>query len=177
MQRSNSKLTVNQIAKLVKSGELDLPDLNLDSNEEYEATWALVDSGAARPCARRQEHFAHTSTELKPSSVKMATASGEELPSRGCFLIEAISNEGNQVVQNFEDADVDIPIMSVGELSSNGELGSHVIFGEHGRHMIDIKTKAISKFYRWRGVYFMKIFVHKNKSVDPNLGFARPGNP
>ena len=103
----------------------------------------------------------------------MATASGEELKSRGCFRLEAVSTEGNKVVQTFEDADVDMPIMSVGELSSNGELGSNVLFGEHDGHIIDIKTSATSKFHRRRGVYFMKIYVPKNKSIDPD--FIRPG--
>ena len=172
-QRSIEKCTVAQIAKLVRSGKLNLPELDLDHDEGYEAVWALVDSGAARSCARRRTHFAHTSTQLKPSSVRMATASGEELKSRGCFRLEAVSTEGNKVVQTFEDADVDMPIMSVGELSSNGELGSNVLFGEHDGHIIDIKTSATSKFHRRRGVYFMKIYVPKNKSIDPD--FIRPG--
>ena len=112
-----------------------MPDLELESNEDYEAVWAFVDSGAARSVARRKTHFSKTVTHLEPSSVRMATASGEELKSRGCFKLSALSTEGNAVVQTFEDADVDMPIMSVGEISSNGELGSNVLFGEHDGHI------------------------------------------
>ena len=172
-QRQIDKRSVTQIAKLVREGKLDLPDLELESNSDYEAIWALVDSGAARSCARRKTHFAMTSTHLKPSSVRMATASGEELKSRGCFQLKALIAEGNEVIPTFEDADVDMPIMSVGELSANGTLGSNVLFGEHDGHLIDIKSDALSKFYKRRGLYFMKIFVLKDKKV--NRDFTRPG--
>ena len=103
----------------------------------------------------------------------MATASGEELISRGRFLVEALSSEGNKVSQHFEDADVDMPIMSAGELSTKGELGSNVLFAEHDGHIIDIKTNAASKTDRRRGVYFIKLSVPKNESIDPD--FVRPG--
>ena len=172
-QRPIDKYSVSQIAKLVRTGKLNLPDLELESNEDYEAVWALVDSGAARSVARRKTHFSKTVTHLEPSSVRMATASGEELKSHGCFKLSALSTEGNAVVQTFEDADVDMPIMSVGEISSNGELGSNVLFGEHDGHIIDIQTSATSRFHRRRGVYFMKLFVPRNKSADPD--FTRPG--
>ena len=172
-KRSLDKRSISQIARLVKAGKLNLPQLDLESNEDYEAIWALVDSGAAKSCARRKGHFGNTVTHLRPSSVKMATASGEELKSRGCFQITALSAEGNEVTQTFEDADVDMPIMSVGEISANGDKGSNVLFGEHDGHLIDIKTSATSKFYRRRGVYFMKLYVPRNKSADPD--FVRPG--
>ena len=99
---------------------------------------------------------------------------GEELKSRGCFSLTSMSAEGNVVTQNFEDTDVDMPIMSVGELSANGDLGSNVLFGERDGHLVDIKTNATSKFYRRRGVYFMKLFVPKDKVAEPDFG--RPGS-
>ena len=105
----------------------------------------------------------------------MATASGEELPSRGCFDIDALTAEGNQLSQTFDDADVDMPIMSVGEISTNGELGSNVLFGERDGYIVDIKTGATSKFYRRRGVYFIKIYVRKDKLAA--VDFPRPGAP
>ena len=51
------KRTIASIAKQVRDGKLDLPDLTLDSDAQYDAVWALVDSGAARSCARRKEHL------------------------------------------------------------------------------------------------------------------------
>ena len=94
------------------------------------------------------------------------------MPSRGCFDLEALSAEGNRLSQTFEDADVDMPIMSVGELSANGELGSNVLFGKRDGYIIDIKTNATSKFYRRRGVYFMKLYVLKDKQAESD--FVRP---
>ena len=167
------KKDVAKLAKLVKSGALGLPDLNLESDSEYVAVWALVDSGAAKSCAKRQAHFLHTETDLRPSHVRMATASGEELPSRGCFDLDALSVEGNPISTTFEDADVDMPILAVGELSANGERGSNVLFGERDGQIIDIKTHATSKFYKRRGVYFMKLYVRKNRNAESD--FARPG--
>ena len=169
------KKNIAHLAKLVRTGEMGLPDLNLDSNTDYEEAWALVDSGAAKSCAKRKGHFLNTETHLRPSNVRMATASGEELPSRGCFDLHALTAEGNQLSQTFEDADVDMPIMSVGEISTNGELGTNVLFGERDGYIVDIKTGATSKFYRRRGVYFIKIYVLRDRLA--NVGFPRPGAP
>ena len=66
-----------------------------------------------------------------------------------------------------------MPIMSVGELSGNGALGSNVLFWERDGHVIDIKTHATSKLYKRRGVYIMNIFVCKSRRDD--AGFGRPG--
>ena len=107
------QITIAGIAIQVRDGKLALPDLDFDSNDEYEAIWALADAGAARLCAKRREHFQNTYTKPAPSSVKMSTANGKELTSRGCFKIKAYSAEGNRTTQTFEDADVDIPIMAV----------------------------------------------------------------
>ena len=172
-KKTLNKQTVAQMSKLVKSGKLHLPDLDLESNDEYEAVWALVDSGAARSCARREGHFGRTVTHLQPSSVKMATTSGEELKSRGCFQLDALSVEGNKISQTFEDADVDMPIMAVTELSANGKLGSQVVFNERDGRIVDQQTQATSKFYKRRGVYFMKLYILKDKSSD--MDFHRPG--
>ena len=163
--------TVAAIAKRVRNGDYNLPDLQLESNDQYEAVWALVDSGAGRSCARRSQHFGHTKTELKPSSVKMATASGEELKSRGCFTIDLLSTEGHTIHQTFEDADVDMPILSVTEISVNGALGSDVVFRKSDGAIIDLQTNAASRFVKRRGVYFMKVYTLKNR----RSGFTRPG--
>ena len=123
-----SQRTIASIAKQVRDGTLNLTDLNLESNSAYEAVWAPADSGAARSCARRRDRFLNARTQLEPSSVRTATASGGELKSRGCFKLEALTAEGNSIVQTFEDADVDMTIMAVVELAANGGLGSDVVF-------------------------------------------------
>ena len=46
------------IARQVKNGEMNLPDLDLDADEDFEYVWALVDSGAGANVARRK-HFSN----------------------------------------------------------------------------------------------------------------------
>ena len=103
----------------------------------------------------------------------MATASGEELKSRGTFRLEALSAEGNRIVQTFEDTGVDMPIMSVVELAANGELGSNIVFSKTDGSVVDIKSDASSKFIKRKGVYFIKIFVPRSRSGT--AGFTWPG--
>ena len=105
----------------------------------------------------------------------MATASGEELPSRGVFRLAAKSSEGHDIIQNFEDADVDMPIMAVTELAGNGELGSDVVFRKSDGAIVDVKSNATSRFVRRRRVYFMKLYVPKNRPSESD--FTRPGRP
>ena len=157
----------------MRDGKLALPDLDFYSNDKYEAIWALVDAGAARSCAKRREHFQNTHTKLAQSSVKMATANGKELNSRGCFKIKAYSAEGNRTTQTFEDADVDMPIMAVTELSDNGALGSDIVFRKTDGAMVDVESDKTSRFIRRKGVYFMKRCVPKSQKT--NSAFTQPG--
>ena len=46
----------------------------LPNDADYDMVWALVDSGAARSCARRREHFPNAATELQSSQMRMAIA-------------------------------------------------------------------------------------------------------
>ena len=47
-QKGLSKARIAHIAREVNEGRIHLPDLNLDNDGDYEAIWALVDSGAGR---------------------------------------------------------------------------------------------------------------------------------
>ena len=87
--------------------------------------------------------------------------------------MDLLSTEGNTLHQTFEDADVDMPIMSVTELALNGALGSDVVFRKSDGAIIDLQTSAVSKFVKRRGVYFMKVYTPKNrKSSFTRLGAA-----
>ena len=174
-QRCKSKpidhRTISSIAKKVRSGHFNLPDLKLNTNKGYTASWALVDSGAGRSCAKRKGHYGNAASTLRPSSVKMATASGEELRSRGCFDMPLLTEEGHLINQTFEDADVDMPIISVTSLAANGLQGSDVIFRQHDGSIVDVEKKATSRFVRRKGVYFLKVYTPN----DNMSGFTRPG--
>ena len=182
-QNSPQTLTKHKIAALaeqVRSGEISLPSLDLDNDAEYEAIWALVDSGAGRPCANRQKHFPNNTSPLIPSRVRLSTATAEEVRSRGVFKVKCMTVEGNAIEQEFEDIDVDMPILAVTSLASNGDNGSQVIFRKHDGEIIDISNNRSSNFVKRRGVYFIKLFIKRDKPSKSILkkkkpDFTRPG--
>ena len=174
----NTKIA--HIAAQIRKGEIQLPDLDLENNDEYTAVWALVDSGAGKSCAARDKHFPHVKGENLPSNTRMTTASGEELRSRGVFRVNALSAEGHQISQNFEDTDVEFPIIAVTGLSNEGQKGTEVRFRQGEGTVIDNHTQNRSRFIRRRGVYFMKLLVPRNEGVhddEGKLSFVRPGHP
>ena len=177
-KNSIDRREIAHIAQQIRDGEIELPTLDLESNEEFEAIWALVDSGAGKSCARRSKHFRAVTGENAPSSVKMSTANGQELKSRGVFRVEALSSEGHPIIQDFEDTNVDMPITAVAELSDSGELGAQVNFRRHDGVVIDNSTNRQSHFIKRRGVYFMKLFVpkpSKRNAAQNKSSFTRPG--
>ena len=80
------------------------------------------------------------------------------------------------VSQVLEDADVDMPIMAVTELSANGESGSDVVFRKQEGMIVDVKSNATSRFVRRKGVYFMKMFVPTDVHSPHEPLFSRPGS-
>ena len=174
-----SKKQVNQIAQQVRSGDIALPDLDLASNAEYEAVWALVDSGAGKSCANKARHFPHVQSSNQPSQVRMATANGQELKSRGTFTVHGQTSEGQTVVPKFEDTDVEMPIIAVNDLSLDD---AEVIFRQDSGELIDGATGRRSQFIKKRGVCFMKMYYKKDQCSDDcdcpsDSGFTRPGAP
>ena len=167
----------------MKNGKISLPEIDVQHNSEYEAIWALVDSGAGRSCAKKDKHLAKLKIKNTPSKVKMSTASGHKLHSRGTFKLNAFTAEGNAIQPNFEDADVDMPIIAVTDISQNGIDGTETRFRTHGGEMIDLTTRNKSSFIRRRGVYFIKMFYKPDQCSDDchcesgSSGFARPGTP
>ena len=178
-----SRAHVAHIARQVKNGKISLPEIDVQHNSEYEAIWALVDSGAGRSCAKKDKHFAKLKIKNTPSKVKMSTANGHELHSRGTFKLNAFTAEGNAIQPNFEDADVDMPILAVTDISQNGVDGTETRFRTHGGEIIDLTTQNKSAFIRRRGVYFIKMFYKPDQCPDDchcdsgSSGFTRPGTP
>ena len=182
-QNSSPTLTKHKIAALaeqVRTGEISLPSIDLDNDNDYEAVWALVDSGAGRPCANRRKHFPDSTSPMIPSKVRLSTATAEEVKSRGVFKVKCMTAEGNPIEQEFEDIDVDMPILAVTCLAANGEKGSQVIFRKQDGEIVDLSNNRSSNFVKRRGVYFIKLFIKKDqpsKSIvkKKKPDFTRPG--
>ena len=179
-QRKNvDKDHISKIAQKVRDGIIELPDLNLESNDEYAAVWALIDSGAGKSCANKVKHFPSVKTRNRPSEARMATASGEELKSRGVFKVHAVTLEGQSVIPEFEDADVDLPIVAVNDLSKED---TEVIFRHDDSELVNVENGRKSRFTKKRGVYFMKLYYRKNQcheecGCELQPDFHRPGAP
>ena len=160
------------VAKQIRDGELRLPDIELDSNEEYDCVWALVDSGAGVNCASRKQ-FPHAESVPAPE-VQLTTAGGETLPNRGAMKVTTTSQEGIVRERVFYDAPVDMPIISIAEVSHEGSAGSSTQFRRLDGFIEDNATSEKQHFVKRKGVYFMKIFV-KKKRLANEVPFGRPG--
>ena len=162
---------LNSIARDVKSGKISLPDVDLERDEEYTYVWALVDSGAGANVARKSQ-FPH-SYPVEAPKIALTTANGSDLPVRGARAVTTQGKNGVSTTRRFYDANVEMPILSVAELSDEGPLGSDVRFRRTDGYIEDKESGMREYFVKRRGVYFTKLYVRRVN--DKNTGFARPG--
>ena len=161
------------VAKKIRNGELTLPDLKLESNDEYDAAWALVDTGAGVNCASRKQF--PDAVPVNAPEVQLTTAGGKNLPNKGAMRVTTVSQEGIVRERIFYDAPVDMPIISIAEESKQGKAGSSALFRRLDGFIEDDATKERQHFVKRKGVYFMKVFIKRKKALESELGFARPG--
>ena len=172
--RSNQGLDMTRIhalAKQMRDGTLNLPDLELDSNEEYECIWALVDTGAGVNCASQQQF--PDAVPVDAPDVLLTTASGDPLPNAGAMKVVTRSKEGVTRERIFYRAPVEIPILSVAEVSQEGPMGSDTLFRRTDGYIEDNQTLERQHFVKRKGVYFTKLYIERRKGSE---GFGRLGN-
>ena len=165
---------LNAIAQQVKNGVINLPDLEFNDNADYDHVWALVDSGAGANVARR-DHF-KSSEPVDAPPISLTVANGDALPNKGARRVVCTNPDGTQRSRTFYEADVDMPILSVGEISQEGTKGSEVRFRKKNGYIEDVMTGEKMPFIKRKGVYFIKLRIPKNGSVEsrPSSGFPRP---
>ena len=83
------------------------------------------------------------------------------------------------MIPEFEDADVDLPIVAVNDLSKED---TEVIFRHDDSELVNVENGRTSRFTKKRGVYFMKLYYRKNQcheecECEPQPDFHRPGAP
>ena len=117
------------VAKKVRSGELSIPDLKMESNDEYEALWALVDTRAGVNCASRNQ-FPNAVPVSAPEFRSTHNSWWGEFAEQKC-------HEG----RIFYDAPVDRPIISSAEESRLGKKGSNTRFRRLDAYIEDNATK------------------------------------
>ena len=162
---------LNAIARKVKSGEIQLPDMDLTDNDEFEYIWCMVDSGAGANVARR-EHLPHSKKTNAPR-ISLTVANGETMPNRGARSTECYDKSGTRTTRVFYEAQVEMPILSVTEITKEGTLGSEVRFRRNDGMIVDNSTGRTSEFVKRMGVYFMRIYFPKVQGRSTE-GFVRP---
>ena len=178
-----SPTKVARIAAAVRSGRVNLPDLNLNHDDDYYEVWALVDTGAGANVARMKQHLpTATKSKRKGTIVRLKTASGECLPYQGQFRVNALTDEGHATQVDFVDADVDMPILSGAMICEGGADGSDLSFNKMGGNIVDVRSGRNSQFIKRQGVYFIRLNVPKERTdVESDdgagNGFVRPGQP
>ena len=95
----------------------------------------------------------------------------------GRFNVDGVTSEGHHSTTSFVDAPVEMPIMAVSEVSDSGAQGCDVRLGKKGGTVTDIATRATSRVWRRRGVYFLRLYVPKSQTEGRSMGFVRPATP
>ena len=105
-------------------------------------------------------------------AIKLSAANGEIIPNIGAHRVYTRHRDGTLTSRVFYHADVDMPILSVTELTQEGESGTEVRFRKKDGLMVDNSTGRRQHFVRRKGVYLIKLYVSKTGST--NSGFTRP---
>jgi len=76
---------IKSVAQQVIDGKIRLPDLDLDTNSEYDCCWALVDSGAGVNCATRTQF--PNAIPCDAPFITLTTADGKKMENQGAMKI------------------------------------------------------------------------------------------
>ena len=99
---------LNAIARKVKSGEISMPEVDLEHNDQFDYVWAMVDSGAGANVARK-EHFP-SSKRVSAPKISPTVANGEVLPNQRARAVECHDRYGSHRSRMFYEAPVKMPI-------------------------------------------------------------------
>ena len=166
---------LNAVARDVKSGKIDLPDIDVPSNADYGYVWALVDSGAGANVAKRSMFTESVPVHAPP--ISLSTANGEPLPHTGAHRVISYTKDGSPIARTFYDANVEMPILAVSELSKEGKRGSDVRLRQRDGYIRDLHTGYRQPVVKRRGVYFTKMYIKKPNLSTGESVFSRPGHP
>ena len=141
---------------MVKSGEISPPDVDLETDKEYDCVWALVDSGAGANVARRS-HFPNFRPVQAPR-ISLTLANGEVMENNGAGEVTSYSRDRTKSKRVFYEAPVEMPILAVTELTKEGELGSEVRFRIKDGVIIDNLIGNRINFVKRRCVWHETLF-------------------
>ena len=137
--------------------------------------WALVDSGAGANVAKRSSFS--ESVPVKAPTITLSTANGKALPHAGAHRVTSYTSDGAQVNRVFYDANVEMPILAVSELTKEGLTGSDVLLQQRSGYIRDLTTGQQQQIVKRRGVYFTQMYIRKSGKHSIDSGFTRPVHP
>ena len=103
------------------------------------------------------------------------SADGSRIPNKGEKAFSAWTNDGHQIGQTFQMADVTRPLCSVGRMTDQNNM---VIFGRKGGYILNLIDKSAIFFPRNQGVYTLQTWVKKTTGANRTSitsPFARQG--
>ena len=140
------------IAKAVDEGRIHLPDLDLPTDNDYCAVWALVDSGSAVHAVDAKKTFPTQNIDPPPPRHRgFAVADGTRIPHGGFVTTDVVTQEGQRKPITWKNASVSMPILSTHDLARNGY---RLAFEENGGQIINRKTGETTDFVQRDGVDF-----------------------
>ena len=147
-------------------GELKLPDVELSNDAEYEAVWALLDSGSSVHVVNASKVFPGAKINKPDRAAKGFTvANGKHVPDLGTLTTPVQLPDGSKRQVMWKNAEVELPILSTHEIARNNK--SLTYFEDHG-FIDDLKTGHRVEFIQAGGVYFVMLLVPKNITNGPD---------
>ena len=96
------------------------------------------------------------------------SASGERIPNLGQQNIDFITDEGRPLRGQYQVAEVNRPLLSVGKICDNNK---RVIFGKNGGAIVCLRTGRTTSFVRQNGVYVLNMWIKKGDSSFMRQGW------
>ena len=105
-RKGKKPYTFKQIAAIadnINKGKIQLPDITLDSNEEWEAMWALVDAGSSVDVADMERDFPGAKVKEPQAGEKdFAAANGSKVRNLEGATIRARTVEGDDITSEWK---------------------------------------------------------------------------
>ena len=114
----------------MKTGEISLPEFDLDHDDVFRYVWALVDSCAGANVAKKSQ--LPNWTKVDAPEISLTVANGDVMPNSNAGSVTSFTRNGEAATRNFDEAPVGMPVLAITELAKEGELCSEVFFPGKG---------------------------------------------
>ena len=159
---------------------IQLPDVTLESNQEWDCLWALMDSGSSIHGIDCEKFIPGATVEKSPSQLRGDTyscANGGILENRGQARTPArlATHDGRQRNITWQNVKIEFPILGTKGLAADPDHKSEIRYRENGGTVVELEDKHESAFVSHGDVYFMKVYLRKKDMRTTDKGFVRLG--